>query len=195
MASLFFLKPDSAYLFSSVHPLQTGMRSTRQATMGDTIIKAAASPPPSPLAIIEPSKSMLFASVYPLGEPGRTSFFFVYSPPPLLIGPFASFCIPGHARASGRLFLSFGGRAGGHACAYPPPMQPCQCRLFRKGGVACALLETYGSVARLCRRLAPNRTIKPLLVRSEQSFRQSAVRRLPTNFVAEKDSPFCRPMT
>ncbi|CAM9644331.1 unnamed protein product, partial [Hapterophycus canaliculatus] len=45
-----------------------GMRSTRQATMGDTIIKAAASPPPSPLAIIEPSKSMLFASVYPLGE-------------------------------------------------------------------------------------------------------------------------------
>lgn len=46
----------------------SGMRSTRQATMGDTIIKAGASPPPSPLAIIEPSKSMLFASVYPLGE-------------------------------------------------------------------------------------------------------------------------------
>ena len=36
--------------------------------MGDTIIKVGASPPPSPLAIIEPSKSMLFASVYPLGE-------------------------------------------------------------------------------------------------------------------------------
>ncbi|CAM9717234.1 unnamed protein product [Ectocarpus sp. 12 AP-2014] len=45
-----------------------GMRSTRQATMGDTIIKAGASPPPSPLLIIEPSKSMLFASVYPLDD-------------------------------------------------------------------------------------------------------------------------------
>ncbi|CAM9265329.1 unnamed protein product [Ectocarpus sp. 13 AM-2016] len=44
------------------------MRSTRQATMGDTIIKAGASPPPSPLLIIEPSKSMLFASVYPLDD-------------------------------------------------------------------------------------------------------------------------------
>ena len=45
------------------------MRSTRQASMGDTIIRAGVSgPAPTPLAIIEPSKSMLFASVYPLGK-------------------------------------------------------------------------------------------------------------------------------
>lgn len=50
-------------------PTGAGMRSTRQATMGDTIIRAGASgPAPPPLAVIEPSKSMLFASVYPLGK-------------------------------------------------------------------------------------------------------------------------------
>ncbi|CAM9278328.1 unnamed protein product [Ascophyllum nodosum] len=46
-----------------------GMRSTRQATMGDTIMRAGLSGAnPPPLAVIEPSKSMLFASVYPLDD-------------------------------------------------------------------------------------------------------------------------------
>ena len=37
--------------------------------MGDTIIRAGVpGPAPTPLAVIEPSKSMLFASVYPLGK-------------------------------------------------------------------------------------------------------------------------------
>ncbi|CAM9574843.1 unnamed protein product [Scytosiphon promiscuus] len=57
-----------SFLLAFLPSVTPGMRSTRQATMGDTIIKAAASPPPSPLAIIEPSKSMLFASVYPLDD-------------------------------------------------------------------------------------------------------------------------------
>ncbi|CAM9584087.1 unnamed protein product, partial [Discosporangium mesarthrocarpum] len=47
-----------------------GMRSTSQAVTGDTIIPAGGggSAPPKPLAPIQPSKSMLFASVYPLDD-------------------------------------------------------------------------------------------------------------------------------